>query len=197
MNNDTSNFQKFEREPAKRVFAAELREATKFIKGSEDSKSPGYIILPTGERCNRVMIAGTLTDKTKSGDENVLYRARVSDPTGTFFISASSFQSEAMMQMSKIEGDIPAFVIVIGKPNVYTSNDGRILVSIRAESIQVVTRDERDMWVVDTSRSTMARVENMFDESVENPDIMTAKESYQQTAEHWRKVIYDALASLM
>ena len=38
-------FMSYEREPAKRVFAAELREATKTIKDTEDEKSPVYLLL--------------------------------------------------------------------------------------------------------------------------------------------------------
>jgi len=194
---DMNSPTKFEREPAKRVFAAELRETTKEIKGSIETKSPGYVLLPTGERCNRILIAGTLTDKSKSGDENVQYRAKVSDPTGTFYISASSFQSEAMAQMSKIEGEEPAFVVVVGKPNIYKSNDGRVLASVRVESIQVVSRDERDLWIVDTSRATLSRVNKMFVESCNDSDVSDAKNTYQQTSEYWKKMVYNALASLM
>jgi len=195
---DSNSTTKFEREPAKRVFAAELRETTKVIKGSMDTKSPGYALLPTGERCNRIIFAGTLTDKSKSGDDNVQYRARVSDATGTFYISASSFQSEAMAQLSKIEVDEGgAFVVVIGKPNVYNSQDGRVLVSVRVESIQVVSREDRDMWVVDAARSTLARINRMFLESSNDQDIADAKASYQQTSEYWKKMVYTALAALM
>ena len=85
---------RYEREPAKRVFAAELREATKTIKDESDEKSPTYLLLPTGERCNRILISGAITDKVKGGDQNVTYRAKVSDPTGMFYISASSYQPE-------------------------------------------------------------------------------------------------------
>ncbi len=138
----------FEREPAKRVFAAELREATRTIKDSADEKSPSYQLLPTGERCNRILIAGAITDKTRAGEQNITYRARVSDPTGMFYINASSYQPEAMLQMTKIDTDTPSFVVVVGKPNSYTTPDGRVLVSVRVESIQVVDRKSDRSHVV-------------------------------------------------
>ena len=93
----------FEREPARRVFAAELRECRYQFKDGEDEKSPTFVLLPSGERSNRIFIVGTLTEKTRQGEQNIFYRGRVVDPTGTFFIMAGSYQPEAMQQLAKIE----------------------------------------------------------------------------------------------
>ena len=188
----------FEREPAKRVFAAELREATRTIKDSADEKSPSYQLLPTGERCNRILIAGAITEKTRAGEQNITYRARVSDPTGMFYINASSYQPEAMLQMTKIDTETPSFVVVVGKPNSYTTPDGRVLVSVRVESIQVVDRATRDMWVADTAKATLKRVGVMFGEDVENiPDAKLARETYPQKEEYWKRMVFDALSKMM
>ena len=188
----------FEREPAKRVFAAELREATRTIKDSADEKSPSYQLLPTGERCNRILIAGAITEKTRAGEQNITYRTRVSDPTGMFYINASSYQPEAMLQMTKIDTDTPSFVVVVGKPNSHTTPDGRVLVSVRVESIQVVDRATRDMWVADTAKATLKRVGVMFGEDVENiPDAKLARETYPQKEEYWKRMVFDALSKMM
>ncbi len=189
-------FMSYEREPAKRVFAAELREATKTIKDTEDEKSPVFLLLPTGERCNRVLIAGTITQKDKVGDQNIIYRARVSDPTGIFFINASSYQPEAMHQLAKIDTETPSFVVVIGKPNAYTTPEGKTLVSVRAESILAVNQETRDLWIQDTARSTLERVDAL---SAENPsaDILLARETYHLAPGHWKKMVYDALSRIM
>ena len=188
----------YEREPAKRVFAAELREASRTIRDTGDEKSPTYLLLPTGERCNRILIAGAITDKSKAGDQNVQYRAKVSDPTGMFYISASSYQPEAMLQLAKIDTDMPSFVVVVGKPNTYTTPEGRVLVSVRAEEVQVVDRDTRDLWGVDTARATLDRVDAMFGaEAGVSADAGLAKETYPQKAEHWKKVVFDALSKLV
>ena len=40
----------FEREPARRVFASELRECRYDFKEGTDEKSPTFVLLPTGER---------------------------------------------------------------------------------------------------------------------------------------------------
>ena len=188
----------FEREPAKRVFAAELREATRTIKDSTDEKSPAYVLLPTGERCNRILIAGAITDKTRAGEQNIIYRARVSDPTGVFYVSAGSYQPEAMLQMTKIDTDTPSFVVVVGKPNAYTSPDGRVLVSVRVESIQVVDRATRDMWVADTAKATLKRVAAAFGAGAEaSSDAKLALETYPQKEEYWKRMVFDALSKMV
>ncbi len=181
---------RYEREPARRVFAGELRETTYQFKDGTEEMSPSYILLPTGERCNRVFIVGTITEKRRSEGENVFYQIRIVDPTGTFFISAGSYQPEALQQLSSIE--TPEFVAVIGKPNIFESPDGRTLISVRAESITKVDRSVRDCWILDAAERTLERIE-----ATENtPDRLTAQEKYPQRPEVWYRIISDALATV-
>ena len=183
----------FEREPARRVFASELRECRYQFRDGEDEKSPTFVLLPTGERSNRIFIAGTLTEKSRQGDQNIFYRGRVIDPTGTFFIMAGSYQPEAMQQLAKIE--TPAFVAVTGKPNLYQKPDGSFLVSVRVESITTVDRETRDLWVLDTAARTLDRLDSLLSSS--NPDVIKAKEQYPTLDPAvYRKMIYDALAQI-
>jgi len=184
----------FEREPARRVFASELRECRYQFKDGEDEKSPTYVLLPTGERCNRIFIVGTLTEKLRQGDQNMFYRGRVVDPTGTFFIMAGSYQPEAMQQLAKIE--TPAFVAVIGKPSVYRKDEASApMVSVRVESINVVDKDTRDLWVLDTAERTLDRIEAFAVGTA--PDVVTAKEQYPTIDPvTFRKIAYDALAQI-
>lgn len=183
----------FEREPARRVFAGELRECRYQFKDGEDEKSPTFVLLPTGERCNRILLVGTLTEKTRQGEQNIFYRGRVVDPTGTFFVMAGSYQPEAMQQLAKIE--TPAFVAVIGKPNLYQKPDGSVLVSVRVESITVVDKDVRDIWVLDAARLTLDRIDAM--KNGESPDIARAKEQYPaMDPAVFHRMAYDALAQI-
>ncbi|HVP25350.1 MAG TPA: nucleic acid-binding protein [Methanomicrobiales archaeon] len=182
--------QTYEREPARRVFASELREVRLQFREGEDEKSPSFVLLPTGARCNRIFIAGTLTEKDRRGDQNVFYRARIADPTGTFFLMAGSYQPEAMQQLARVEP--PAFVAVIGKPNLYESQPGSILVSVRAESVTSVDRETRDLWVLDTARATLQRL----DELGTTDDSRKAQEHYHTDPAVYRRMVYDALAQL-
>lgn len=183
----------FEREPARRVFAGELRECRYQFKDGEDEKSPTFVLLPTGERCNRIFLVGTLTEKTKQGEQNMFYRGRVVDPTGTFFVMAGSYQPEAMQQLARIE--TPAFVAVIGKPNLYQKPDGTVMVSVRVESITVVDKDTRDLWVLDAAERTLDRVNAL--RTGDSIDIAKAKEQYpSMDPAVFHRMAYDALAQI-
>jgi hypothetical protein len=184
----------FEREPARRVFASELRECRYQFKDGEDEKSPTFVLLPTGERCNRLFIVGTLTEKTRQGDQNMFYRGRVVDPTGTFFIMAGSYQPEAMQQVAKIE--TPAFVAVIGKPSLYRKDEASApMISVRVESINIVDKETRDLWVLDTAERTLDRIETFAKGTA--PDAVKAREQYPTIdPATFRKIAYDALAQI-
>lgn len=184
----------FEREPARRVFASELRECRYQFKDGEDEKSPTFVLLPTGERCNRIFLIGTLTEKTRQGEQNMFYRGRVVDPTGTFFVMAGSYQPEAMQQIAKIE--TPAFVAVIGKPSLYRKDEASApMVSVRVESITVVDKETRDLWVLDAAERTLDRVDAL--RTGDSPDITKAKEQYPTVDPVvFRKMAYDALAQI-
>jgi RPA family protein len=183
----------FEREPARRVFAAEIRECRYQFREGDDEKSPTFVLLPSGERCNRVFLVGTLTEKQRQGDQNIFYRGRVVDPTGTFFVMAGSYQPEAMQQLAKI--DTPAFVAVVGKPNIYQTPDGAFLVSVRVESITVVDRETRDLWVLDAARSTLDRIDALAQGTA--PDAPRIKEHYPSSdPATFRKMAYEALAQI-
>jgi RPA family protein len=183
----------FEREPARRIFASELRECRYQFREGEDEKSPTFVLLPTGERCNRVFVVGTLTEKQRQGDQNVFYRGRVVDPTGTFFVMAGSYQPEAMQQLARIE--TPAFVAVVGKPGIYQNPEGAYLNSVRVESITVVDKETRDFWVLDAARATLDRLDALAAGS--SPDAVRAKEQYTSLEPAvFRKMAYEALAQI-
>lgn len=189
-------FQRYEREPAKRVFAAELRETSHHFKEGTDDKSPTYVLLPTGERCNRVFLTGFLTEKKKSEGDNVFYQIKVKDPSGFFFVSAGNYQPEAMHQIASIEApatpDEKVYVAAIGKPNVFKAPDSRVLVSVRADSVAAVDKAMYDCWVLDTAELTLDRL----DASEDSPDRMKAREIYPQLPEVWRRMVQDSLSSI-
>jgi RPA family protein len=189
-------FQRYDRESAKRVFAAELRETSHHFKEGTDDKSPTFVLLPTGERCNRVFLTGLLAEKKKSEGDTVFYQIKVKDPSGLFFVSAGSYQPEAMHQISSIEAPTvegaQVYVAVIGKPNIFHAPDGRVLVSVRAESVAAVDKNVYDCWILDAATRTLERVEASGD----SPDQMKAKEIYTQTPEVWRRMIHEALKTI-
>lgn len=179
------------REVAKRVFAGEFRDASHTFKESDDERAPKYLLLPTGEKANRVFVVGTLTEKEDIGSDSEYWRARVVDPTGTFLVYAGQYQPEAVDELRDIEP--PAYVAVVGKPSTYEPDepDSDVITSIRPESINVVDADTRDRWIAETAQLTVDRIED-GNETVYK---QRASDVYGDDTDY-RDVVIEALESL-
>jgi len=70
--------------------------------------------------------------------------------------------------------------------------DGRVLVSVRAESVAAVDKAMYDCWVLDTATRTLERLE----QTSPTPDSTKAQEIYKHAPEVWRKMIHDALKTI-
>src|SRR6056297_811606 len=180
------------REVARRVFAAEFNDASYTFKESDDERAPVYLLLPTGERANRVFLVGTLTEKEDVGDDSEYWRGRVVDPTGTFFVYAGQYQPDAASMLRELEP--PAYVAITGKPRTYETDDGNINVSVRPESITVVDAATRDRWVVETATQTLDRIEAFDDDT--NEYARMADEQYGGDPDQYRQLVISALDSL-
>ncbi|MCE8422707.1 MAG: DNA-binding protein [Candidatus Methanoperedens sp.] len=181
----------FVREVAHRVFAAELKESNLQAKEGQDQYSPQYLITPTGAKCNRVFIVGTLTEKEDVGMDAEFWRGRIVDPTGAFFVSAGQYQPEAAQLLAKTTP--PEFIAVVGKPTIYTTKEGNVLTSIRAESMYVVDGATRDRWVVETADLTAKRIAKL---QSNEPDAVRAREHYSTNVEEYRAMVAMALESM-
>jgi RPA family protein len=181
----------FFREVAYRLFAAEFKESNLQVKEGSDQFSPQYIITPTGAKVNRVFIVGTLTEKENVGNEAEFWRSRIVDPTGTFFVTAGKYQPEAAQVLARTTP--PEFMAVVGKPTTYTTNEGNVLTSIRAESIQIVDAATRDRWVVDAAMHTSKRLDKL---AGNEPNVAKAREHYSTNVEAYKSMVSLALDSV-
>ncbi|MFP4632731.1 MAG: RPA family protein [Halobacteriota archaeon] len=175
------------REVAVRVFAGELRDAEHKYKEGDDERSPAYVLLPTGDRANRVFVVGTMTEKEDIGEDSEYWRARVVDPTGTFLVYAGQYQAEALDSLREIEP--PEYVAVVGKPDTYEPEEGEVITSIRPESINAVDADVRDRWIAETAERTIERIES-------GPLKDRAREQYGREPGDYRDVVVEAVKSL-
>jgi hypothetical protein len=181
------------REVARRVFASEFNDASHTFSESDDERAPVYLLLPTGEKANRVFLVGTLTEKEDIGDDSEYWRGRIVDPTGTFFVYAGQYQPEAAAALRDI--DAPSYVAIVGKPRTYEPEDGDgVIVSVRPESITEVDAATRDRWVVETAQRTLERV-RAFDDGG-NQYARMAEERYDLPADQYREEAIAALQSL-
>jgi RPA family protein len=147
------------RETAWRIFAGELNSSSLEKKGEEE-KSPTYLITPLGTKLNRVLVAGVLLDKQNIGtEEEPLWRARVEDVSGSYFINVGRYQPEAAAAIASLE--VPSFVAVIGKIRTYRPDETKTYVSIRPERIVRIDADARHRIVLEAARCTWRRLNNM------------------------------------
>ena len=179
------------REVARRAFATEFNDATYTFKESDDDRAPVYSLLPTGQRANRVFVAGTLTETEDVGNDSEYWRGRIVDPTGTFFTYAGQYQPEATSVLR--EAETPAYVTVVGKPRTYETDEGGVNVSLRPESISVVDGATRNRWVVETADRTLDRIE-AFDEAGEYAAM--ADTQYDPELSTYRDGVVSALEDL-
>lgn len=158
------------RETAWRIFATEYNSST-FVETGSGERAPSYVITPLGAKVNRLFVVGVVTDVENIGsDSEPMWRARVSDPTGVFYISAGQYQPEAAQVLSKIKP--PKFVAVIGKSRTYSPEEGVIYVSIRPETIKEVDAHLRDFWVLEAAKSLRKRLEIVNEaQKMENPTL--------------------------
>ena len=185
------------REVAQRAFAGEFNDATYTFKESDDDRAPVYVLLPTGQRANRVFVAGTLTETEDVGEDSEYWQGRVVDPNGdTFFTYAGQYQPDAASMLRELEP--PEYVAVVGKPRTYETDDGEVNVSIRPESINRVDETTRDRWVVEAAERTIERIQSYQGEGVDEYAEM-AREQYDQDerpVENYRRTAIEALESL-
>lgn len=145
------------REFAWRIFAGELNNSD--LEHSEGGdRTPTYLITPLGAKVNRLLAVGVLTELENTGDEREpMWKARVSDPTGTFFITAGQYQPEAASALSKLKP--PVFVSVMGKSRVYSPEEGVVYISVRPEVIKEVDSYVRDYWILEACRGLKQRLD--------------------------------------
>jgi RPA family protein len=191
------------REVARRVFAGEFNDASYTFKESDDERAPVYVLLPTGERANRVFVVGTLMETEDVGTDSEYWQGQVIDPNGDrFYMYAGQYQPDAAAMLRELEP--PAYVAVVGKPRTYETDEGEVNVSIRPESISEVDAATRDRWVVETAERTLERVQAFEADDPDDPDdgatvdeyVAMARQQYDHPVENYRRLVVDALESL-
>ena len=151
--------EKFIRQPALRLFAAELAESkqtiTEHVEGRDYDSH--YQLTPSGVKVKRVFMIGVLVEVDNVESSGDYLRGRIIDPTGAFTVYAGQYQPEALRALSGFT--IPCFVAVVGKTNAYRPDEKTTIVSIRPETIVEIDAKTRDYWIKETVSRTIERVE--------------------------------------
>ncbi|MCX9027005.1 MAG: hypothetical protein OIN86_02340 [Candidatus Methanoperedens sp.] len=179
----TTQNEKFIRQPALRLFAAELAESKQTIIDHVEGREfeIRYQLTPTGVKAKRVLMMGALVEVDNVGTSGEYLRGRIVDPTGAFNIYAGHYQPEALVSLSNLT--IPCFVAVVGKTNAYRPDEENTIISIRPETIVEIEAETRDYWVIETAARTLERVEKSRLPEVEK--------------ERYRQLCKDALTKLV
>ncbi|OGS41485.1 MAG: hypothetical protein A3K67_04055 [Euryarchaeota archaeon RBG_16_62_10] len=149
------------REVAWRVFAEEFNSSTLEHTG-EGEKPVSYVVTPLGAKVNRLFVVGVVTDIEEVGEQDKpRYKARVTDATGTYYVSAGEYQPSAAMALSKMAP--PAFAAVVGKSRAYEPEPGVKYLSIRPETVREVDAAARDYWTLEAAKSTLLRIDAVED----------------------------------
>jgi RPA family protein len=181
------------RQVAKRAFAAEFNDATYTFTESDDEQAPQFVLLPTGEKANRVFFVGTLTETEDVGkDDTEYWQGRIVDPNGdTFFVYAGRYQPEIAATLQDAEP--PMYVSVVAKPRTYETDGGIINVSARPEALNEVGKRTRDRWVVETAERTIDRIKQTGDGG---KYVEMANEQYDSEPADYQEKAIAALESL-
>jgi uncharacterized protein len=141
-------------EGAVRVFAGEFNRSSLSVQSPETGGAP-YVVTPTGAWCRSMYLSGALTEVSGSSD---MLRCRLADPTGAFNLVIGGGRSEIADVFRRIT--IPSFITVTGRAQIYRKNSSSTC-SVRPESVHVVDRAVRDIWVLRTSDATIRRLERL------------------------------------
>lgn len=136
------------REPARWIFAKELRDTTVIEEKDPEEKGKPYVVTPLGTRAKRVLLAGTVT--SKNSEEN-LTKVAVSDLTGTFYVNAfaNDFNIEQKSALDSLEAERK--VTIMGRINPFRTDEGVYYFNINPELVQECESTSVDFWNLRTA----------------------------------------------
>lgn len=189
---NNNNMVRRNREPAKRVFARELIVSDHTFREEDDEKAPNYLLLASGEKANRVLMAGVATEKEEIGENEEYWKMRLSDTESTCLNYISpTYQPEAMNVLSSIQP--PQNVAVVGKPDTfsYEDDDGetQTITSLKPETILPITSETREYWIKETVEHTLNRLEQ--DDDAEY--VKKARDKYGDKREEIKDAMIEVL----
>lgn len=153
----------FKRSSVSKMLIAEVSRTTHALpKGDEQYEAQTYLS-PTGRTIAKIMIAGVATEKEDIGKDESLWRVRVVDPSGAIGVMAGKYQPDAAQVIAQL--DIPCYIAIVGKLNIYEPEPGSHIVSIRPDSVTVINGANRDDSILDAALSTIRSIKRTASDS--------------------------------
>lgn len=181
------------REPARRAFFFELREANHQVSMGE--KSPKYVLLPSGIYANRAFLIGILTSTERR--ENGI-KAYMSDPTSDISFFSGRYTPEVTSFLNKTE--TPCICALVAKLGTFETQDGARFISLKPESIGRTDERAREYWILTTAQKTLERLEQLREAKEEREAPQAAKdaiEHYNTNLERYYRMVFAALRTIL
>jgi len=184
----------FVRQVAKYMFTNELKNSVvpHIVNKDDEQFASTHVISPTGQELSRVFVCGTLTEVEDIGADTSYYRARLVDQTGAIAVYAGEYQPEAVAAIEDVE--IPAYVGVVGKINLFETPDKTIIPSIRAESVFVIDEDTIRTWSFMAARNLITYID---DPTIEVEPKALAEAHYGDQNAEYKEMAIKALEYLL
>ena len=159
------------RNPAVRIFPQELREIVKVTDAVQETKTAGSVVTRLGTTVSRMLVMGTATfineqvfdaNPAKNLTEMIRYKMEILTPLGNYRVECDSkFGPEPSAFMKANKDKCPFHVAVMGKVKVWTPPDSpdKHFVSIKPESMKVVSKEDVEGWLDETANVTLERIE--------------------------------------
>lgn len=144
------------REPAWRVFAAELSAAGAEERGEGD-RATAFLISPFGARISRVLalgIAGPAEGREGGGGA---LRSTLRDPTGDLVLNSAQYHPAGTTALQRLDTTSP--VLVVGKAHWTRDPNGGPTPGIRVEGLRRLSAEELRAEYALTLTQTLARLQ--------------------------------------
>lgn|GEM_PF-2869770 len=139
----------FVREPACSILATELMNVKDVsCVELEDGKTKNIITTEIGTNLNRIFCVGLLSEVTES-ESSQFMKGKILSNSGAFYVNAGQYQPEAASFLQEHEDNVPIFVAVVGKVNVFEPEPGKMITSIRPEMMTLSDEETRNYWLQD------------------------------------------------
>lgn len=184
----------FKREVARYMFTNELKNSVvpHVVNQDDEQFSSTHVISPTGQEISRVFVCGTLTEVEDVGADTAYYKARLVDPTGAIAVYAGEYQPDAVAAIEAIQ--VPEYIGVVGKINLFTTPDKTVIPSIRAEDVFVVDEDTIRTWSFMAARNLITHID---DPAIDTESKALAEAHYGNKNAEYKEMAIKALEYLL
>ena len=131
------------REPSRWIFSRELKDSNQLEGSNNDERFRPYIVTPLGTMVKRIMVCGVVAS---SNSEETSSKIVLSDPVGSFYISASSAGFNELVRGEMKEFSAGDIALVMGRVTHFKTDEGAFMFTVNPERIWPATDLIKKFW---------------------------------------------------